>query len=69
MCGEFFLEDSIDYLLCNMIMWVVGVMDELDVDEWIMKVEDGDMFFLCSDGFSNEVGEGEICSVLVFGDC
>lgn len=67
--GELPPEDSTDYPSRNMITRAVGAMDELDVDERTMKVEDGDMFFLCSDGLSNEVGEGEICSALVSGDC
>ena len=62
-------EDSTDYPPRNMITRAVGAMDTLDLDEKTMKVEDGDMFLLCSDGLSNEVSEREICGALLPGNC
>lgn len=69
--GELPPEDSTDFpsRTRNMITRAVGAMDELDLDEQTMKVEDGDMFLLCSDGLSNEVSDREICSALLPGNC
>ncbi|MBI2275951.1 MAG: serine/threonine-protein phosphatase [Dechloromonas sp.] len=67
--GELPPEDSTNYPSRNMITRAVGAMDDLDLDEQTMKVEDGDMFLLCSDGLSNEVSEREICSALLAGNC
>lgn len=62
-------EDSTDFPSRNMITRAVGAMDTLDLDEKTMKVEDGDMFLLCSDGLSNEVSDRDICSALLAGNC
>ena len=62
-------EDSTDFPSRNMITRAVGAMDTLDLDEKTMKVEDGDMFLLCSDGLSNEVSDRDICSALLPGNC
>lgn len=53
----------------NLITRAVGAADTLEIDEETMRVEDGDIFLLCSDGLSNEVNEAEMRSVLTGGDC
>ena len=53
----------------NMITRAVGAADMLDIDEKTMKVNDGDVFLLCSDGLSNAVSEQEMRSELVAGNC
>jgi protein phosphatase len=67
--GELPPEGSNDYPPRNLITRAVGAMDTLDLDEQTMKVDDDDMFLLCSDGLSNEVSEGEICAALASGNC
>jgi protein phosphatase len=67
--GELPPQGRIDYPSRNLITRAVGAMDTLDLDEQTMKVDDGDMFLLCSDGLSNEVSDSEICSALVPGNC
>lgn len=47
----------------------VGVRTALDLDERKVEVNDGDVFLLCSDGLSNEVGEQEIAGALLSGNC
>lgn len=61
--------DSADYPSRNIITRAVGAMDELDLDEKIMTIDDGDIFLLCSDGLSNEVTESEIRDALLTGNC
>ena len=53
----------------NMLTRAVGATDTLDVAEGSLEVTDGDMFLLCSDGLSNELGEQEIRAALLPGDC
>jgi protein phosphatase len=47
----------------------VGAVDRLELDEGLIKVIDGDVFLLCSDGLSNSVAEHEIASALLPGNC
>jgi protein phosphatase len=61
--------DSAGYPSRNMITRAVGALDELDLDEKIMPLDDGDTFLLCSDGLSNEVTESEIRDALLTGNC
>jgi serine/threonine protein phosphatase PrpC len=53
----------------NLITRAVGAIDSLELDEGTVLVADGDIFLLCSDGLSNQVGEQEIASALVAGNC
>ena len=53
----------------NMITRAVGAADSLEIDEATLKVNDGDVFLLCSDGLSNAVSEQEIRGELVAGNC
>jgi protein phosphatase len=53
----------------NMITRAVGAADRLEIDEATLKVNDGDVFLLCSDGLSNAVSEQEMRGELVAGNC
>lgn len=61
--------DAIHHVARNLITRAVGAADTLDLDEDTIKVNDGDMFLLCSDGLSNEVSEQEMRAAFVAGDC
>jgi protein phosphatase len=47
----------------------VGVWPALNLEERVVDVHDGDIFLLCSDGLSNEVGDAEIAGALLTGNC
>lgn len=53
----------------NLITRAVGAVDTLDLDQGTLKVSDGDMFLLCSDGLSNVVGEHDMRGALASGNC
>lgn len=53
----------------NLITRAVGAQEHLDLDTDSIEVRDGDIFLLCSDGLSNEVGDAEICTLLLAGNC
>jgi protein phosphatase len=67
--GNFSSDDAIHYPSRNLITRAVGAADTIELDEETMKVDDGDMFLLCSDGLSNEVTEQEMRNALVPGNC
>jgi protein phosphatase len=48
----------------HMITRAVGATDVLELDDDAIEVVDGDVFLLCSDGLSNEVGEEDMLAVL-----
>jgi protein phosphatase len=48
----------------HMITRAVGATDVLELDDDAIEVADGDVFLLCSDGLSNEVGEEDMLAVL-----
>lgn len=62
-------EEAASHPLRHLITRAVGADDHLEVDETILAVEDGDMFLLCSDGLTNEVGDDRIGAALVHGQC
>jgi protein phosphatase len=53
----------------HMITRAVGATDMLDLDDDAIEVADGDIFLLCSDGLSNEVGEEDMLAVLSKAAC
>jgi protein phosphatase len=53
----------------NVITCAVGATGQLELDEGLLDVADGDVFLLCSDGLSNAVSEQDISRVLAGGDC
>jgi protein phosphatase len=62
-------EDALLYPARNLITRAVGAADTLELDEDTLEVEPDDMFLLCSDGLSNEVGEAEMRTALLCGNC
>jgi protein phosphatase len=58
-----------DYPPRNLLTRAVGATDTLEIDQDVVEVEDGDVFLLCSDGLSNEVGSAEIGHALTSGSC
>ncbi len=48
----------------HMITRAVGATDLLELDDDAIEVADGDIFLLCSDGLSNEIGEDDMLAVL-----
>jgi protein phosphatase len=67
--GTLSAEDALHHPARNLITRAVGAADTLELDEETMKVNDGDVFLLCSDGISNQVTEQEIHAALVSGNC
>jgi protein phosphatase len=53
----------------NLITRALGAVDIVDIDVATLDVRDGDVFLLCSDGLSNEVGEGAIERALLPASC
>lgn len=62
-------EDALMPVPHNVITRAVGAVDQLELDEESANVNDGDIFLLCSDGLTNQVGEQEIASAIVRGNC
>jgi len=57
-------EDAATHRLKNVITRSIGGRDEVEVDIVRGRCSEGDIFLLCSDGFSNEVTSGEIVELL-----
>jgi protein phosphatase len=53
----------------NLITRAVGAMGTLDLEEEIVEVRENDLFLLCSDGLSNEVGDAEMEQVMRTAGC
>ena len=53
----------------NWITRALGAEDTLDIDRATVELKDGDIFLLCTDGLSNEVGELSIEQALLPGVC
>jgi protein phosphatase len=53
----------------NWITRALGAEDTLDIDRATVELQDGDLFLLCTDGLSNEVGELSIERALLPGVC
>ncbi|MGF6753642.1 PP2C family protein-serine/threonine phosphatase [Paraburkholderia sp. GAS42] len=62
-------EEARNHPAQHMITRAVGAMDQLDLDEAVIEVADGDIFLLCSDGLCNEVTDQEILVALESVDC
>lgn len=61
--------DALVHPARNLITRAIGASDILELDEQTLEVMDGDMFLLCSDGLSNEVGEDDMRRALIPGNC
>jgi protein phosphatase len=53
----------------NVITRALGAADTLEIERSVVEVLDGDVFMLCSDGLSNEVGEAAMERALLPGHC
>ncbi|SNT38760.1 protein phosphatase [Noviherbaspirillum humi] len=62
-------DDLLTRFARNLITRAVGVADALELDDDLISAEDGDMFLLCSDGLSNEVGEADMARLLAGRNC
>jgi serine/threonine protein phosphatase PrpC len=57
-------EDAATHRLKNVITRSIGGREEVEVDTARGRCGDGDIFLLCSDGFSNEVTPAEMAAIL-----
>ncbi|MBK4735310.1 PP2C family protein-serine/threonine phosphatase [Noviherbaspirillum pedocola] len=62
-------QDAASHPARNLITRAIGAMEPLDAEDGLVDVSAGDMFLLCSDGLSNEVGNEEIARLLACHDC
>jgi len=62
-------DDTLDRPAANVITRALGGDDSLELDAVGADVADGDVFLLCSDGLSNEVGEVAMMQALLPGNC
>lgn len=56
-------------MMRNMVTRAVGAEASLELEAQTLAIVDGDMFLLCSDGLSNELGDDDIRTALLPGDC
>ena len=62
--GEISAEEARIHPMKNMLTQAVGAMPEIVIDSGNFKVNQGDVFLLCSDGLTNMVDESEIAKIL-----
>lgn len=62
-------DDTLDRPAANVITRALGGDDTLELDAVGADVADGDVFLLCSDGLTNEVGEADMMQALLPGSC
>ena len=62
-------DDTLDRPAANVITRALGGDDRLELDAVGADVMDGDMFVLCSDGLTNEVGPADMLQALLPGCC
>lgn len=62
-------DDTLDRPAANVITRALGGGDSLELDAVGADLADGDVFLLCSDGLTNEVGDVAIMQALVPGNC
>lgn len=62
-------EDALTHPARNLITRAVGAADMLDLEQETIKVADGDIYLLCSDGLTNELTEQQMCAALSTGNC
>jgi serine/threonine protein phosphatase PrpC len=48
----------------NVITRCIGMKEQVEVDVFTERVEDGDILVLCTDGLSSLVDEGEMCAIV-----
>ena len=57
-------EDAESHAMANVITRAIGILEPVEIDSRLMKVEPGDQFLLCSDGLSRMVSDKEIESIM-----
>ena len=57
-------EDAHRHPLANVITRAVGSADDLEIDEGVHPLQNGDLFLLCSDGLNKTVSDEEIAYLL-----
>ncbi|MDX2416795.1 MAG: protein phosphatase 2C domain-containing protein [Xanthomonadales bacterium] len=57
-------EDAESHSMANVITRAIGIVDPVEIDSRMMKVEPDDQFLLCSDGLSRMVSDEEIESIM-----
>jgi protein phosphatase len=62
-------DDTLDRPRANLITRALGAEDVLEIDRITLKLFDGDIFLLCTDGLSNELNEVSIKQALLPGVC
>jgi protein phosphatase len=62
-------DDTLERPRANLITRALGAEDMLAIDRITVELLDGDIFLLCTDGLSNEVGELAIKQALLPGVC
>src|SRR5262249_1971706 len=62
--GQLTLEEARHFEYANVILQAVGTQEVVDVDLRSVRVEDGDVLLLCSDGLSTVTGDEAIAAVL-----
>ena len=62
-------DDTLELPRANFVTRALGAEDTLRIDRVTLELLDGDIFLLCTDGLSNEVGEGSIEQALLPGIC
>jgi protein phosphatase len=62
-------DDTLERPRANLITRALGADDMLEIERRTVQLVDGDIFLLCTDGLSNEVGELSIKQALLPGNC
>jgi len=57
-------EEARRHPLASRLTRAVGIGEELELDEVAGRIEAGDLFILCSDGLTGELGDAEIAAAL-----
>lgn len=62
--GEITAEEAKHYPMKNMITRAVGVAEEVQMDYYVQKIEDGDRVLSCTDGLTNMLSDEEIVHLI-----
>lgn len=62
--GEIDPEDARSHPSRHIVTRALGLSPEMETDRWMLNVEPGDRFLVCSDGLFNELEDGELHAAL-----
>jgi len=62
--GYISVQEARNHSLKNLITRAVGIKDTVDSDLFSLRLQEGDLILICSDGLSNMLDDNEISSVL-----